>query len=217
MTHADISGYPMVTAAAARELSIVLRHQGQHATARRVISDAVGRVERAGLTTPTRTAAWAQMLCTTSYTLARSGDSKQALEMIWAATDAARHLPAEAPQGQLFPITPAAVHLYAVGVHWALGDVSSALKAARTLRPEQFPTPERRARMHTDLARVWWLAGKAEPAAAELLAALRVSPGEVRDRSSIRGMAAELTRRHPHVSGVRELAAVARRGASPGE
>lgn len=205
--YADLSGSPLVAAAAARELSIVLRHQDQAAAAQRLILDAATKVETTGLTTPAQAAAYAQMLCTTSYTAARAGDRDQAQAMIREASKAARRLPQQAPAGRLFPITPAAVDLYEVGVHWALGDAGAALKAGRALHADQFLTAERKGRMHTDLGRAWWQWGKPEQTAHELLSALRVSPGEVRDRPAIRQIVSDLSTRHPRVGGVRELAA----------
>lgn len=207
--YAEWSGSPLVTAAAARELSIVLRHQDQPSAAQRHILDAVSKVEGTGLKTDAQASAYAQMLCTTSYTAARAGDRDQALAMIREATRAARELPQEAPEGRLFPITPAAVNLYAVGVHWALGDAGSALEAGRGLRAGQFKTAERKGRMHTDLGRAWWQWDKPEQTAAELLSAARVSPGEVRDRPAIRQIVADLRSKHPRVTGVRELVAAA--------
>ncbi|WP_329359644.1 transcriptional regulator [Streptomyces anulatus] len=204
--YADLSGSPLAAAAAARELSIVLRHQNQSAAAQRHILDAVTRVEKTGLQTPAQASAYAQMLCTTSYTAARAGDRDQALTMIRDAARAARDLPHDPPQGRLFPLTPAAVDLYAVGVHWALGDAGAALEAGRGLHESQFTTPWRKARMHTDLARAWWQWGKPEQTAAELLSALRASPGEVRDRPAIRTIATDLRTRHAQTAGVRELA-----------
>ncbi|MGQ4719045.1 transcriptional regulator [Streptomyces anulatus] len=202
--YAELSGSPLA-AAAARELSIVLRHQNQPAVAQRHILDVVTRVEKTGLRTPAQASAYAQMLCTTSYTAARAGDRDQALTMIRDATRAARGLPHHPPQGRLFPLTPADVDLYAVGVHWALGDAGAALEAGRSLHAGQFTTPERKARMHTDLARAWqW--GKPERTAAELLSALRASPGEVRDRPAIRTIVTDLRTRHAQAAGVRELA-----------
>ncbi|MER6239088.1 helix-turn-helix domain-containing protein [Streptomyces clavifer] len=205
--YAELSGSPLAAAAAARELSIVLRHQNQPAAAQRHILDAVTRVEKTGLRTPAQASAYAQMLCTTSYTAARAGDRDQALTMIRDATRAARDLPHHPPQGRLFPLTPAAVDLYAVGVHWALGDAGAALEAGRGLHEGQFTTPERKARMHTDLARAWWQWGKPEQTAAELLSALKASPGEVRDRPAIRTIVTDLRTRHAQAAGVRELAA----------
>lgn len=210
-TYADLSGSPLATAAAARELSIVLRHQDQPGAAQRLIIRAAAGVEATGLTTAAQTAAYAQMLCTSSYTAARAGDRHQALAMIEEARRAALRLPDQPPRGRLFPLTPAAVDLYAVGVHWATGDAGAALEAGRSLRPDRFPTAERRGRMHTDLARAWWQWGKPEQTARELLAALRASPGEVRDRPAIRQTVAELSSSHPRISGVRELSgAIAR-------
>lgn len=184
----------------------MLRHQDQPAAAERHILDAVTQVEGTGLRTDAQRSAYAQMLCTTSYTAARAGDRDQALAMMGDAVRAARDLPDVAPEGRLFPITPAAVDLYSVGVHWALGDAGAALEAGRELREGQFATAERRGRMHTDLGRAWWQWGKAEQTAAELLAAVRVSPGEVRDRPAIRQIVSDLRSRHPRVAGVRELA-----------
>ncbi|MHA5054682.1 helix-turn-helix domain-containing protein [Streptomyces sp. SD15] len=205
--YAELSGSPLAAAAAARELSIVLRHQDQPGAAQHLILSAAAQVEATGLTTPAQSAAYAQMLCTTSYTAARAGDRDQALTMIRAASRAARDLPQQVPAGRLFPITPAAVDLYEVGVHWALGDAGAALKTGRALHPDQFPTAERKGRMHTDLGRAWWQWGKPEQTAHELLSAVRISPGEVLDRPAIRQIVSDLSSRHPRVSGVRELAA----------
>ncbi|MGW2631524.1 helix-turn-helix domain-containing protein [Streptomyces chattanoogensis] len=208
VVYAEWSGSPLAAAAAARELSIVLRHQDRPEAAQRHILDAVSAVESTGLKTQAQASAYAQMLCTTSYTAARAGDRDQAIAMIREATRAARGLPHEAPEGRLFPLTPAAVDLYAVGVHWALGDAGSALETGRGLCAGQFKTPERKGRMHTDLARAWWQLRKPEQAAAELLSAVRVCPAEVRDRPAIRQIATELRSRHAQVVGVRELDAV---------
>ncbi|MET4670621.1 hypothetical protein ABID94_003503 [Streptomyces sp. PvR018] len=87
--------------------------------------------------------------------------------------------------------------LITVGVQWALGDAGAALEAGRGLHESQFTTPERKARMHTDLARAWWQWGKPEQTAAELLSALRAKPGEVRDRPAIRTIVTDLRTRQP--------------------
>ncbi|GAA0270157.1 hypothetical protein GCM10010302_04650 [Streptomyces polychromogenes] len=214
-SYAEVSGSPLAAAAAARELAAVLRHQGQEAAAQRHIEAAASRVEATGLTADAQAAAYAQMLCTTAYTAAVAGDRDQALAMIREASRATRNLPHQAPTGRLFPITPASVDLYAVGVHWALGDAGTALEAGRNLRAEQFTTAERKGRMHTDLARAWWQWGKPEETAAQLLAAARVSVAEVRDRPPIRQIVTELGARHPRVHGVRELVAIEGGGFRP--
>lgn len=164
-------------------------------------------MEATGLTTGAQASAFAQMLCSSAYTAAVAQDRDQALSLIKEAARAARDLPAVAPVGRLFPITPAAVDLYAVSVHWALGDAGTALEAGRNLHADQFPTIERKGRMHTDLARAWWQRAKPEQTVTELLAAARVSAAEVRDRPAIREIVDALHAKHAHVSGVRELVA----------
>ncbi|WP_081539683.1 helix-turn-helix transcriptional regulator [Kitasatospora setae] len=206
-TWAEVSGSPLAQAAATREAAVVLRHQDRAPAAQRLMLTAVDRLENTGLTTQPQTAAYAQLLCTLAYTAAVAGQRTEAVAMMAEARNAARRLPATPGTGSLFTITPAAADLYAVSVHWALGDAGAALEAGRNLRPEQFPTAERRARLHTDLARAWWQWGRPEQTANELLSALRASPAEIRDRSSIRAVVSDLVTRHPRAAGVRELAA----------
>ncbi|WP_042804674.1 helix-turn-helix transcriptional regulator [Streptomyces sp. C] len=208
-TYAQVSGSPLAAAAAARELAAVLRHQGQEAAAQRHITAAVSGIETTGLATDAQASAYAQMLASTAYTAAIAGDRDQALTMIREAGRAARDLPHQPPPGRLFPITPAAIDLYAVGVHWALGDAGHALEAGRNLHAGQFATPERKGRMHTDLARAWWQRGNPEQTAAELLKAARVSRSEVTDRPPIWQIVTELRTRNPRTAGVRELGALA--------
>lgn len=143
-TWAEISGSPLAAAAAARELAIVLRHQDQHGAAQRLMSSATDGLEASGLRTQATAAAYTQILCTLAYTAARAGQRSEALAMTEEARRAARRLPQAAPPGRLFAISPAAVDLYTVGVHWALGDAGAALDAGKNLRPEQFPTAERK-------------------------------------------------------------------------
>ncbi|MFF8618231.1 helix-turn-helix domain-containing protein [Streptomyces sp. NPDC015350] len=209
-TYASLSGSPLAAAAAARELAIVLRHQDQAATAQRLILAAAADVEATGLKSEAQAAAYAALLCTTSYTAACASDRGHALAMIGEAERAARRLPDTPPAGRLLPVSPAAVDLYAVGVHWALGDAGTALEKGNGLHASMFPTAERRARMHTDLARAAFDWGKPDRTAEELLAAARVSPGEVRDRPAIREIVDDLASRHARVPGVRELTAVVR-------
>ncbi|GGL22022.1 hypothetical protein Sme01_19940 [Sphaerisporangium melleum] len=194
------SGSPVAMAASARALGIVLRHEGRPEIAERVTLQAAGRLETAGLRTPGEASMYVRMLCTCAYNAAQAEERDRALELIGEAervSRAARREDRVSPQ----------VTLYRVGVHWALGDAGTALHVGRDLRAEQFPTPERRGRLHTDMARAWWMWGKPEQAAHALLAAHAEAPSEVRDRPAIRRIADALAARHPRVSGVTELAA----------
>ncbi len=206
-TCASRSGSAIAIAAAARSLGIVLRHEGRREIANQVTLDAAARLEATGLTRPAQSAAYAQMLCTCAYNASQAGDRDRALEMIKEAADAAAQLPPHTIGGQPFTVTPAHVALYKIGVHWSLGDAGAALHTGRTLHQGQFPTPERRGRFHTDMARAWWQWGKPEQTALALLAAHRQAPVEVRDRPTIRTIAVSLAEHHPRVPGVRELAA----------
>ncbi|WP_326797996.1 helix-turn-helix domain-containing protein [Streptomyces sp. NBC_01808] len=205
-TYAELSGFPLAQAAAARCLGIVLRHQDHSHAAQLLTRRAVEQLERSGLRDRPHRAAYVQMLATTAYTAARAGRREEALTTLAEAQDASRGLPAQAPAANLSSITPAAVELYAVGVHRALGDSGAALQAGKTLRPEHFPTAERRGRFHTDMGRAWWQSGRPEQTARALLAAHRVAPAEVRNRPAIRSIVTDLARRHPHTIGVKELA-----------
>ncbi|MGW9213424.1 helix-turn-helix domain-containing protein [Embleya sp. NPDC055664] len=203
--YAHQSGSPLAAASSARMLAVVLRHQGQEATAQRVTLEAAGGVEATGLSTPEQAAAYAQMLCTAAYTCAGAGDRANALELMADAKRAVRRVPSGPEARTVFTVTPASVGLYEVGVLYSLGDAGAALHAGRNLHPGQFPTPERRGRLHTDLARAWWQLGKPEQTAAALTAAHHKAPGEVRDRPTIRHIVTELAERHPHAIGVRNL------------
>ncbi|MDR6980726.1 hypothetical protein J2X68_007468 [Streptomyces sp. 3330] len=175
-TWAEVSGSPLAAAAASRELAIVPRHQDRHGEAQRLMTSAAADVEAPGLRTDAAAAAYAQMLCTLAYTAARGGQRAQALAMVEEARHSARRLPQAPPPGRLLPISPAAVDLYAVGVHWALGDAGAALEAGKDLRPDQFPTAERKARLGTDSA---GLVG-VEPARADCPRAAGRAPGRPR-------------------------------------
>ena len=118
------------------------------------------------------------------------------------------HPPDQPVPGQPFAITPAQATLYRVGVHWALGDAGAALNAGKNLHPSQFPTPERRGRLHTDLARAWWQWNKPDQTAGALLAAYQQAPTEITTRPAIRQIAINLTRHHPKAQGAQQLATI---------
>ncbi|MFE5327266.1 helix-turn-helix domain-containing protein [Embleya sp. NPDC056575] len=203
--YAHQSGSPLAQAASARMLSIVLRHREQESIAQRITLDAAARVEETGLRTPEQAATYAQMLCTSAYTAATAQDRGAALELMRDARKAADRF-AETRAGRAtFTVTPASVALYEVGVHWALGDAGAAVHAGRDLQSKHFDSPERRGRLHTDMARAWWLWNKPDQTIAALMTALREAPTEVRNRPSILNLTRDLVQRHPRVVGVSDL------------
>jgi transcriptional regulator with XRE-family HTH domain len=196
---------PLALAMSSRALGVVLRHEGRPQVAQRVTLDAIGAVEATGLATMAQRAVLTQTLCTAAYSAGSGGDQHSALELISDAEGAVRGLEGRPVSFGGNVISPAQVQLYRVGVHWACGDSARALDAARGLRPEQFPTPERRGRLHTDIARAWWQHGRPEQTAAALLAAYREAPTELTGRPAIRRIGQDLIRHHPQASGTREL------------
>ncbi|PZG21190.1 transcriptional regulator [Spongiactinospora gelatinilytica] len=209
---AERSGDPVAMGASARALGMMLRTEGRHPIALRVFRQAIDRLDATGLRTPAQTSVAMRLLCAEAYTAAWAGDRTGALDGIGEAERAAQRLERlTARPGAAGPF----VALYRVDVHYALGDAGTALHAAGHLREGMFPTPERRARFHTDLARAWWQWGKPEETAKALLSAHRQAPAEVADRPSIRRIADELAARHARVPGVQELAAALSPGHLP--
>lgn len=205
MTYARRADSPLALAMASRALSIVLRHEGRPHIAHRITLDAIGVVQATGLSTVAQRAVLTQTLCTAAYSAAASGDRHSARELI---NDAGQAVTALGDRPVTFDgnvISRAQVQLYRVGVHWASGDSALALDAARGLRPGQFTTPERRGRLHTDLARAWWQHDRPEQTAAALLAAYREAPTELTGRPTIRRIGLDLINQRPQAAGVREL------------
>ncbi|MFI7126021.1 hypothetical protein ACIBQ1_10025 [Nonomuraea sp. NPDC050153] len=207
MLYADRSEDPVAKAASARALGMMLRKHGRPDLATAVMTKGIDQLRPTGLPTTAHAGMYLRLLCARAYTYAWAEDRERALEGIAEAEHAAARIPAMKPTAEPFAA------LYRADIHLALGDAGTALHAARDLRDHMFPTPERRGRLHTDLARAWFQRGRPEQTAAELLMACQHAPAEVRDRPSIRAIAVELVDRHPRVAGVRRLAtAISRPG-----
>ncbi|GAA3717019.1 hypothetical protein GCM10022224_098340 [Nonomuraea antimicrobica] len=187
-------------AASAKALGMMLRVEGRTDLAAAVMTRGVDRLASTGLHTTAQASQYLRLLCARAYTYAWAGDRARALEGIVEAEHAAGHIPAMKPTSWPF------ARLYRLNIHYVLGDAGTALHVARDLRVGMYPTPERRGRYYTDLARSWWRWGKPEQTTTALLEALEQVPGEVRDRPSIRMIATELVDRHPRVAGVRQPA-----------
>ncbi|WP_433520167.1 hypothetical protein ACQP2T_63550 (plasmid) [Nonomuraea sp. CA-143628] len=210
LLYADRSEDAVSKAASERALGMMLRIGGRPDLAAAVMSRGIDQLTATGLRTTAQADMHLRLLCARAYTYAWGGDESRALEGIAEAEQAATRIPAMAPTAVPFAT------LYRANIHYALGDPRTALHAVRDLRDESFSSPERRGRLHTDLARIWWQWGKPEQATAELLAAHRHAPSEVRDRPSIRKIAAELVEHHSGAAGVGRLAtAISRPQAMP--
>ncbi|GAA2679183.1 MULTISPECIES: hypothetical protein [Actinosynnema] len=210
VTHARLSGSPAALALAVRAQSVVLRHDGRTALAETITLTALEGLQACGPGDRTGWTVYVQMLCSSAYTAAQAADRATAMELLAEADRAHRALPTGGPPvvilGGATP-TEAQLRLYRVGTHWALGESGQALHAAHGLRPGQFPTPERRARLHIDLARAWAQHDRPDRAVDALSAALRHSPAEVLDRPRIRRLAHTAVERHARGEHSRRLRA----------
>lgn len=200
------SGSALAEAASARTTCVVLRHIGRGQAAQEFALDAADRLDREGTHSASELDAYARMLSTAAYTAAVGGDRSRALELIDQAEVAVQCLATAAPQHGSTAWAPAQVTLYRVGVAYALGDAGTAIQVARSIRPDQFPTPERRARYFTDIARSWHQWRKPEQTYRALLSAYRQAPEEVRDRPSIRGIVTDLLPHDKRLPGLRAFA-----------
>lgn len=191
---------PVAMAAAARALGMMLRIEGRPDLAAAVMTRGVDHLMSTGLQTTAQASMLMRLLCARAYTYAWADDRERALEGIVEAERSAGRVPAMKPTSWPF------ARLYRVNINHVLGDAGTALHVARDLHVGMYPTPERRGRYYTDLARSSWRLGKPEETATALLEAIQHAPAEVRDRPSIRKIAAEVVERHPRVAGVRQLA-----------
>lgn len=149
------SGSPLAMAAADRGLTIVLRHEGKTATANLVSLRAANLIERTGLTDARQAISYVQVMCTHAYVAAQNEDRSTALAAVGEAARAASYLRDRVPPENAGRAT-ANARMYRVSVHWALGDAGTAVEAGRQVDVRALPTPERRARHFTDVARAWW-------------------------------------------------------------
>jgi hypothetical protein len=208
VTYARLSGDPAAEGTAARSLAVVLRHEGRPGLAAAITRTAADRLAASGVRTTRAANTLAQVLCTAAYSAAQAGDHGDAGAMITQAREIAGRTTAGLAQVRRLAVTPAQAALYQVGIWWSLGEPGRALHAARGLHPGQVPTPERKARLFTDLARVWDQAGQPDRAITALLSASSHAASEVRDRPSIRTLALGLVREHPAAAGAGQLAGV---------
>ena len=202
LTAARISGMPVPVGEASRRLAITMRRSGRWSSAVNLLSREAAELDAAE---PRSAAVRTSLLLTASYSAATGGDRAGALGLLAEADeDAARH-----PQvpGNLF--TPAAtraqVDVYRIGVHTTLGTPDEGVATAAALDVSRMPTPERRARAHTDIARMWHALGEGQRTYAALRHVEQEAPQEVR-RPALRALTADLLYGHTRVRGLREFA-----------
>ncbi|ONK13197.1 hypothetical protein [Streptomyces sp. MP131-18] len=187
---ARASGLAVPVAAAARARAVTLRKTGHADAAVTLLIDTATDLDtrRAG---PWLTATRSGMLLTAAYTAAQAGSRGTALELAGQAEELAARAAAAPGAGGLITAGPAQCALYRIGIHTVLGEPGEAVHAVQGLRLGDFATPERRARYHTDTARMWHGLGEHHRAFAALLQIEAHSPEDAR-RPAVRALTARL-------------------------
>ncbi|WLQ33869.1 helix-turn-helix transcriptional regulator [Streptomyces castrisilvae] len=195
------SGFPVPVGEASRVLAITMRRSGRWSSAVGLLAreaaalDAVEYRPAAVRTT---------LLLTAAYSAATGGDRSTALSLLDEAEEGVERLPDVAG---LFTVeaTRAQVDVYRIGALNALGTPDEGVKVTAGLNVDHMPTPERRARAWTDIARMNHALGYGPQTFTALRRVEQEAPQEVR-RPALRGLTLDLLYGPSRVEGLREFA-----------
>ncbi|MEU2874029.1 XRE family transcriptional regulator [Streptomyces olivoreticuli] len=202
---ARASGQPAPLGEATRMLSVAMRHAGRHRQAVDLLMQ-TGR-QLADDPTPQARAVRAAMLLTCAYTAAHYRDRTAALDMVDEAQDIGAHIHyGPSLKKVTIQATREQCETFRLGVFNKLGVPDEGVAVVSRVNPGNFPTAERRARFHTDAARMWHQLDNHERTFASLRAIEREAPEEVR-RPSVKALTADLLYSSTSLPGMREFAA----------
>lgn len=206
LTAARHAGHPVPIAESARVLAIAMRRSGRAPAAVRFLTCEAAALDGGHPSTASvRTA----MLLTAAYTAAQYSDRTSALDLLGQADAETERLERTSlPSAGLFThdVTRAQVDVYRVGVLTALGTPDEAVAVVRRLDVARMPSPERRARAWTDVARMWHAQGDHPRALAALRHVAAEAPQEVR-RPALRALVGNMLYASSPAPGVRDFAA----------
>ncbi|MCC3779788.1 XRE family transcriptional regulator, partial [Streptomyces sp. UNOB3_S3] len=202
---ARASGQPAPLGEATRMLAVAMRRAGRH----RQAADLLLHTDRqlADDATEQALAVRAAMLLTCGYTVAHYGNRTAALEMV----DEAEAIGKRIHYGPgLEKVTIQATRAQCAGFRLSLynklGAPDQAVPVVARVNPSVFPTAERRARFHTDVARMWHQLGNDTRTFASLRAIEHEAPQEAR-RPSVKALTADLLYSSTSLPGLKEFAA----------
>ncbi|MEU1307785.1 XRE family transcriptional regulator [Streptomyces cinnamoneus] len=202
---ARTSGQPAPLGEAARMLSVAMRRAGRHHQA----ADLLVHTGRQLADDPTEQAlaVRAAMLLTCGYTVAHYGDRTAALDMVDEAEAIGQRLRyGPGLERVTIQATRTQCASFRLSVYNKLGAPDEAVPVVARINPSIFPTAERRARFHTDAARMWHQLGNNARTFASLRAIEREAPEEAR-RPSVRAVTADLLYSSTNLPGLKEFAA----------
>ncbi|MGW2597115.1 helix-turn-helix domain-containing protein [Streptomyces klenkii] len=199
------SGQAAPLGEAARMLSVAMRRAGRHHQAADLLihTDRQLADDNAEQALATRAA----MLLTCGYTVAHYGDRTAALDMVDEAEAIGQRL-RYGPDLEKVTIqaTRAQCASFRLSIYNKLGAPDNAVPVVARINPSAFPTAERRARLHTDVARMWHQLGDDARTLAALRAVEHEAPEEAR-RPSVKALTADLLYSSTSLPGLKEFAA----------
>lgn len=203
LTAARESGQPVPIGEAVRVLAITMRRSGRSSAAVGLLTHEAGDLDAGQEQTG---AVRTTLLLTAAYSAATGGDRTTALTLLDAAEeDTKRHRARAVPDLFAPDVTRTQVDVYRIGVCNALGVPDEGVPVLRRLDVDRMPTPERRARAWTDIARMWHALGDGPQTFSALRRVEQEAPQEVR-RPALRALTAGLVYGPSRVPGVREFA-----------
>lgn len=146
------------------------------------------------------------LLSTAAYSAAKANDRGGSRDLLDTAEAGARRL--HGVNAHWTGFGESGVTLYRISSSLVLGDAGTAIAHARTIRPGELPTTERRARYWVDVARAFSMWGKHEDCYRALLAAERAAPEETHCLPVVRTLVTTLLANQHRCAmpGLRELA-----------
>lgn len=196
------SGIPVAVGEASRVLAIAMRRSGRSTAAVHLLTKEAADLDaNRDHTGAVRTT----LLLTGAYSAAAGRDRSTALTLLEEAEQEVDRRPA-VPGLFTVEATRTQVDVYRIGVLNVLGTPDEAVKVTAQLDVSHLPTPERRARAWTDVARMWNALGDGRQTFAALRQVEQEAPQEVR-RPALRALTAGLLYGPAQVEGLREFAA----------
>ncbi|MGQ4514156.1 XRE family transcriptional regulator [Streptomyces sp. DW26H14] len=184
------SGDPLSLGESARQLAVLARKAGWHDQA---LAFALNAADAPALQHEGSrgTALRGLLIQSAAYTLARRGDISGMRELTADAAALAREVrTTHLLDHGGFNVTTVQLHL--VSAENSAGDPAAALAAARAVNPTRLPSPERHARLHTDVATAYSHWGRREECLHSLLAAERCAPQETHARPAVQNLVTQL-------------------------
>ena len=207
MSAAHASSDPAVVASVTRNVVSLCRKDKRYDSAQQFALDAAAQLDTSGARPdPVHLSLHGMLLCNGGYAAAQAGDREVSRQLLDQAAASAARLGDGNAHWTAFG--PTNVTLHQVSAALALGDAGTAIAYASTIPAGAIRIPERQARYWLDIARAYGQWGKPAKSYQALTMAERVAPEEIRARSAVRTLTAQLLAvpAQPGLAGLRAFA-----------